>query len=161
MAEQLRELLPSGYRVFHDFPGGPNWNVDHVVVGPAGVFAIETKTRRRHNPLPGRRANQVIFNGSDTLEYAWCNDGKAIPQARTNAKSLTRFLTSSTGDNVAVVPLVALPGWFVTLRAKCDVPILSGRQVVGFIQKERRSLDEAQAQRIYHQLEQKCRDVEL
>jgi hypothetical protein len=161
MAEQLQGLLPLGYRVFHDFPGGPNWNIDHVVVGPSGVFAIETKTRRRHNPLPGRRASQVTFNGNDTLEYAWCNDRKAIPQARTNAKSLARFLASSTGEEVSVVPLVALPGWFVDLRAKCDVPILSGRQVVGFIQRERRSLDEAQAKRICHQLEQKCRDVEL
>ena len=34
--------LPSTYHVFNDFLAGPI-HVDHVVAGPAGVFAIETK----------------------------------------------------------------------------------------------------------------------
>jgi hypothetical protein len=40
------ELLPAGYEVFHDccFDG---FNVDHVAIGPGGVFAIETKTRSK------------------------------------------------------------------------------------------------------------------
>lgn len=40
--EVLREL-PNGWRVFHDVPDGrSNW--DHIVIGPAGVFAIDTKS---------------------------------------------------------------------------------------------------------------------
>jgi len=31
-----------GYHVYHDFPA-ERFNIDHVVVGPAGAFAIETK----------------------------------------------------------------------------------------------------------------------
>jgi len=34
--------LPPTYHVFNDFVAG-NAHVDHVVVGPAGVFAVETK----------------------------------------------------------------------------------------------------------------------
>ena len=34
--------LPDSYHVFNDFVAG-SMHVDHVVVGPAGVFAIETK----------------------------------------------------------------------------------------------------------------------
>lgn len=34
--------LPEGYHVFHDFEAGHE-RVDHVVAGPTGVFAIETK----------------------------------------------------------------------------------------------------------------------
>lgn len=34
--------LPNRYHVFNDFVAGGN-HVDHVVVGPAGVFAVETK----------------------------------------------------------------------------------------------------------------------
>ncbi len=37
----LRSLPPT-YHVFNDFIAGRN-HVDHVVVGPAGVFAVETK----------------------------------------------------------------------------------------------------------------------
>lgn len=38
----LLSNLSDRYHVFNDFAAGP-YHVDHVVVGPAGVFAIETK----------------------------------------------------------------------------------------------------------------------
>ncbi|HVE92485.1 MAG TPA: nuclease-related domain-containing protein, partial [Actinomycetota bacterium] len=38
----LAELEPQGYRILHDIDTGRG-NLDHVVVGPTGVFAIETK----------------------------------------------------------------------------------------------------------------------
>ena len=34
--------LPDGYHVFHDFDVGSH-HVDHVVIGPTGVFSVETK----------------------------------------------------------------------------------------------------------------------
>ena len=37
--------LPQGWHVFHDLPiGARGANVDHLVIGPAGVFTINTKT---------------------------------------------------------------------------------------------------------------------
>lgn len=160
MGEELAKVMPAGYRVFHDVPGGPDWNLDHVAVGPGGVFAIETKTRRRREPLPHRKENEVVFNGEE-LQFAWFNDRDSIGQARRNAESLAKFLTSSTGERVEAKAILALPGWWVTLRAKCDVAILSGRQVAGFIRGCRPILEEARIQRIAHQLDQKCRDVEF
>ena len=38
----ILESLPDAYHVFNDFTAGRN-HIDHVVVGPGGVFAIETK----------------------------------------------------------------------------------------------------------------------
>ena len=38
----ILQKLPDGYHVFNDFMACGN-HVDHVVVGPAGVFAVETK----------------------------------------------------------------------------------------------------------------------
>ena len=38
----ILESLPDSYHVFNDFTVGRN-HVDHVVAGPGGVFAIETK----------------------------------------------------------------------------------------------------------------------
>jgi hypothetical protein len=43
------DKLPEDYVVFHDFhPAGKDgkpakWNVDHIVIGPTGVFIVETK----------------------------------------------------------------------------------------------------------------------
>ena len=47
VGEQLSSLAGVGYHVFHDVPGDGDWNVDHVVVGLAGVFAIERMQRIR------------------------------------------------------------------------------------------------------------------
>ncbi len=42
----LLGALPAPYHVFHDFVAGAH-HVDHVVAGPAGVFAVETKNWSR------------------------------------------------------------------------------------------------------------------
>ncbi|HEX5468572.1 MAG TPA: NERD domain-containing protein [Gaiellaceae bacterium] len=41
--EEALGELPGGWRVFHDLPDGRG-NLDHVAIGPGGVFAIDTKT---------------------------------------------------------------------------------------------------------------------
>jgi hypothetical protein len=51
VGQELNQLMLHGCRVFHDFPG-ENFNIDHVVVGPGGTFAVETKGRAK--PDKGR-----------------------------------------------------------------------------------------------------------
>jgi len=41
----LLATLPQAYHVFHDFAAGC-YHVDHVVVGPTGIFSVETKSWR-------------------------------------------------------------------------------------------------------------------
>jgi len=45
-ARVLGALSAEGWRVFHDvrWPGRSQANIDHVIVGPSGVFVIDTKT---------------------------------------------------------------------------------------------------------------------
>jgi nuclease-like protein len=45
VARALAPLLGHGYEVLHDLDLG-HGNVDHVVVGPTGIYAIETKASR-------------------------------------------------------------------------------------------------------------------
>ena len=47
VAGKLDPLREDGYRIFHGFPGGPNWNIDHIAIGPGGLFVIETKVRSK------------------------------------------------------------------------------------------------------------------
>jgi ABC-type antimicrobial peptide transport system permease subunit len=55
----LSVLMLDGYRVFHDlqFEG---LNIDHALVGPAGVFAVETKLRKS-----GSRSKIQSLNSMD------------------------------------------------------------------------------------------------
>jgi len=44
VAEELNQLMADGFHVFHDVPF-ENYNMDHVLVGPTGVFVVETRQR--------------------------------------------------------------------------------------------------------------------
>ncbi|MGZ8600347.1 MAG: nuclease-related domain-containing protein [Actinomycetota bacterium] len=66
VAQVLAPLEAEGYRVLHDLDIGRG-NADHVVVGPSGVYVIETKDRGgRFHPSRGRlmlndaRADDVV-----------------------------------------------------------------------------------------------------
>jgi hypothetical protein len=42
----LLKELPDTWHVIHGIKLGPNWDVDHVVVGPGGLFCVSTKASR-------------------------------------------------------------------------------------------------------------------
>jgi len=148
------------YRVFHDIPGDGKWNVDHVAVGPAGVFAIETKCPSKRHSRNELREQDAVFDGT-VIRYPWCEDRDAAEQARRNAKWISGMLSKATGERVAAQPIVALPGWWVTLKANSDVKVLSGKQVPGYIASQPTALSPKIIQQIAYQLEQRCRDVEF
>lgn len=70
VGEQLDKAAIEGWRAFHDVPfskDGKNFNIDHVLVGPRGVFVVETKTRRKGNARPGFKDHEVIFDGRQLI----------------------------------------------------------------------------------------------
>jgi len=64
-ARLLAPLERHGYQVFHDLavPGSPA-NVDHVVVGPTGVYVIDSKRYRGHLHY----SSGHVWHGSRTLD---------------------------------------------------------------------------------------------
>ena len=73
VAEELTPLGREGYRIYHDVPAGSGnrkFNLDHVVVGPTGVSAIETKTRRKGRARPGFKDHEVTFDGQKLI-WQW------------------------------------------------------------------------------------------
>jgi len=160
VAEQLQSLTAAGYRVFHDIQKDGNGNIDHAVLGPAGVFAIETKYRTKQPGKAGEQYHKAEFDGSK-IQFPSGYDVKAPEQARQNARWLANMLSKAAGMQVTVQPIVALPGWYVTLRANSDVKVLSGKQIPGFISGEPTQLSDQAIQQISYQLEQRCRDMEF
>jgi hypothetical protein len=147
ITEQLHSLLAEGYRVFHDVPGDGKWNIDHVVIGPSGVYAIETKARTKRPGRTGERDHEAVFDGSD-IHFPHYTDGRTPQQAQRNSKWLASMLSKATGQNVSARPIVALPGWWVTLKSNSDIKVLSGKQISGFILKESTSLSDKEIQQI-------------
>ena len=159
-SEALTEVGPNGYRAFHDLPGGENWNIDHVVVGPQGVFVIETKARRRRAVAGSQPAHVVGYDG-DTLTFPTGKDHDAIPQARRNAKWVADYLTKKTGERVDAAPLVVLPGWYVECTASDTkgFAAMNATYLKKYLASQPERVPPAQLRRIIALLEDKCRDL--
>lgn len=110
VAQCLTPLIAEGAMVFHDFPTGKG-NIDHIVIGRSAVFAIETKWRRKPG-YKGKDAARVQFDGQQ-LRFPEHTEVKPVEQALYQAKWLAEFLVSGVGTAVRVVPVLALPGWYV------------------------------------------------
>ncbi len=161
MGDLLGRLARMGYRVFHDVPGSGKWNVDHVVVGPGGIFAIETKCRSKRPSKGGRPASEAVFDG-EAIRFPRYSDVEAPAQARRNAEWVAREMSKAVGEEVEARAIVALPGWYVpSAKKEWEVWVLSGKMVPSWIGQEPRRLSEEFVGRVAYQLDRRCRDVEL
>ncbi len=164
VAECLAPLIPAGYRVFYDVPtesGNPDDNLHHVVVGPAGIFCIESRTHTRRAALPGRKDHEIIYDG-DQLVYPWGQDTQGLVPARTKAEWLSHWVFQVLGDRVPVAAVLTFPGWWVTAVVQRDVRVLNPGQLCALIlDSTEEKLTHLQLQLLIRQLDARCRDVEM
>ena len=170
VAEHLEPLKQTGHHVFHDVPARDPatgsaiapFNLDHVVVGPAGVFAIETKTRRKGRARVGFMAHEIIYDGR-ALAYPWGEDQHGLEQARRQAEWLEAFLTRRLGRAVPVRPLLVFPGWMIIRKGRGAVNVLNPRELVPAIAPAAASpaLDPDTIDLVSRQLDSLARDVDL
>lgn len=160
VGEELNKLMLEGCRVYHDFPGGPDWNIDHIIVAPSGVFAVETKARHKRQSTKDQPAHVVIYTG-DMLLFPARPETKPLEQVERNARQLAKFIEKSAAEKVVVTPLLALPGWLVKSKVSGPQRVFSHKSVHFAVLNQPRVLTDDQIQRICYQIEQKCRDVEF
>lgn len=156
VGEQLNQLMLEGFRVFHDVPFD-GYNIDHVIVGARGVFAVETKTRRKPRGDDGTKNYRVTYDGA-VLRWPWGEDAHGLEQACDNARALAVFLSSATGEQVKVDPMLVLPGWWVERIGRGPVNVLNEKEIRRSFRNHGK-LMEPQINRIVHQLTDKCRVV--
>jgi len=163
VAEFLEPLKEGGWHVFHDVPcesGKERFNINHVAVGPGGVFVIETRARRKGVPREGRDDYKVFFDG-EQLSWPWGEDQEGIGQTIGNAKWLQHWIDKTTGEKVEVVPVLAFPGWYVEAKAHAALRVVNPSWLPGVLTGGGETiLSEKQIDQCVQQLEQRCRDVE-
>jgi len=162
VGEELNQLMRDGCRVFHDVPMEPYGNIDHVIVSPAGVFAVETKARRKRSAPKGKRDCDAVFDGEAVNFPSW-RETEMVNQAKMQGERLRAFLTSAVGEPVSVLSILTLPGWYVTSSVPPDGLFVVNPRFIKSLATDARTakLAPPMIQRIAHQLEQKCRTVEL
>ncbi|MDP2784805.1 MAG: nuclease-related domain-containing protein [Sulfurimicrobium sp.] len=157
--QELNQLMMDGYHVFHDLQLQDNsFNIDHVIVGPGGVYAVETKGRSKPINAKGKAEWEIECKG-DTLIFPGWEETKPIEQARFQARELQKWICAAIAEPIVVQPALRIHGWNVKGRFPKDVKILYGNPR-NFFARGQKTLEQETIKRIAFQLEQKCRDVE-
>jgi hypothetical protein len=107
VGQLLEGLRTFGCKVYHDISEN-GFNIDHVIIGPHGVFAIETKT-----PSKPARDAVVAFDGETVTIGGFAPDRDPIVQARAVARHVRKILREMSGMDPRVTPVLLYPGWFV------------------------------------------------
>lgn len=159
VGQELDQLMRDGFYVYHDFPAD-KFNIDHIVVGAKGVFAVETKARSKPT-TKNRVENATVEYDGRTLYFPKGDDFKTIDQAKRQAIWLSNWLGNAIGEPIAARAIVALPGWLVKRSSSEGISVVNPKQFSSLFEHIKpRLLSESMITRINHQLDQKCRDIE-
>lgn len=141
---KLEKLTGDGWRVLHSVPvGGRGSDIDHVLIGPGGVFTVNTKTH------PGKQVwvspRQIRINGQP-VPY--------LSNSRYEASRAERLLTRACRFPVSVKPaLVFLTGTYfpnVTIKERPDdVLILDRTDIPGAFKRAQRQLHPEQVGAVF------------
>jgi hypothetical protein len=147
--QQLGQLEKSGYKALHSrlIPDSED-HIDHLVVGPAGVFSIDSEYWDKRLPIRTKNARQ-LWHGPFSMK-------ERLEHARWEAERASELLSASAGIPVVVRPAMAVYGpkipWDVaTIR---DVDVFSGARLRNYLRRyarhnNARPLSPADIDRVY------------
>lgn len=135
--------LGERWKCLHAVPvGDKGSDIDHVVIGPGGVFTINTK----HHP------NATIWVGGDTVLV----NGQRQPYVRNSrfeARRAAKFLTSVAGETVTAMGLIALVNiGDLTVKkqpVEGDVYVLTRWKLLSWLEARPQVLTDTQVERLY------------
>lgn len=139
VAEHLAKLGPE-WTVLHAVPiGDRGSDIDHVVVGPAGVFTINSKFHEGARIWVGSK--RLLVNGQKTDH---------LRNSRYEAQRVTRLIAAATGIALTAQAAIVLVGVrSVTVRERpTNVAVLRDGQLVRWLSRQPAQLDPAANDRL-------------
>ncbi|WP_243717125.1 nuclease-related domain-containing protein [Actinomadura sp. KC345] len=151
--KQLKSLQRNGYVVLHaravprDDDGVSDGRIDHLVIGPSGVYAIDSEKWDKR--LPVRTMSHLkLFHGP-------FNKKDRLDEARWEAQMASSILAERVGFEVPVQPSVAIYGpsipWKV-MRVR-DVDVYAGNRARAYLRRRPKILTDGDVQRIFQAAE--------
>ncbi|MFI7494454.1 nuclease-related domain-containing protein [Kocuria sp. M4R2S49] len=135
----LARLGPE-WTVLHAVPVGAGASdIDHVLIGPAGVFTLNTKNHSNTDVWVGDRA---ILVGGHQQHY--------LPHARHESSRAAKRLSAAVGESVPVTPVLVLiePKQLTVRQRPADVKVITDRELLRWLQRHRPVLTDEQVVRI-------------
>jgi hypothetical protein len=128
--KQLAQMERGGYRALHirAIPGSDEM-IDHLLVGPTGVYAIDSEEWDKRLPVRTKNARQ-LWHGPFTQK-------ERLEHARWEAAQASELIGNALGEPIEVRPAMAVYGpaipWGVaTIR---DVDVFSGGNLRKYLRK--------------------------
>ena len=136
----MLDRLSDEWLVINAVPvGTAGSDIDHVVVGPAGVFTINSKYHEGMKVWVGGKTLMVNGQRTDHLRNAGFE-----------AKRATKLLTRATGLPITVTPIITIvAAGSITVRERpADVVVLSSTQLVRWLERRPGLLTDDQLNRL-------------
>jgi len=144
----LARMERSGYRALHNRPIPDSEEfIDHLLVGPTGVYAIDSEKWDRRLPIRTRNARQ-LWHGPDSKK-------DRLEHARWEAEQASVLLSGNLRQEITVRPAMAVYGpkipWDIaTIR---DVDVFDGTRLRKYLRKRGKAtterLSDAEIEKIY------------
>lgn len=144
VADVLTDLGRMGYTALHDIPTDRG-NIDHVLIGPGGVFAIETKAWTKDETV---RKNTITFDGRAVRKNGGPPDDKPVRQAKAAAAWLGDRLRAGGVEGVWVQPVLVFPEWWVEAGRGGEVWVCEPKMLFGRLRHGPVSIDDDGLRRI-------------
>ena len=133
---QLRRLERAGYRAVNNAPiPGSDDQIDHLVIGPAGVFAIDSEAWDKRLPVRTRHGKQ-LWHGPFSMR-------ERVEHARWESERAAAQLSGAVGTQVKVRAAMAVYGpkipWDVATIG--DVDVFSGPNLRRYLRRVARNPD--------------------
>ena len=132
------DALPNTWHAFHDFVAGP-YHVDHVLVGPAGVYAVETKNWR----------GRVTVEQGEMLVDGRLADRAPLVQTMRQADAVKAVLRAAGWDgDVAPVLCLASDAFAPGLQQVGRATVLNAARVVAWLAEQTSALAKPEVERL-------------
>ena len=136
------EQLPDSWKALHAIPVGDRGaDIDHLVIGPGGVFTLNAKHHPDASVWVG--GNTVMVNG---------HRQPYVRNSRHEARRAGRLLSAATGETVEVTGVVAVVGAHKGFTVKAqpdDVRVVARKGLTAFLTSQPTVLSDDQVEAIH------------
>jgi len=139
VARRLKKLGEHWHVIHAVSVGEKGSDIDHVVIGPAGVFTLNTKNHSKNKVWVAERSFMV--NGQKT-DY--------LRNSRFEAKRASKLLSVACGLEVAVEPIIVVIAAQLTIKGQPpDVHVVGRRRIVEWLSRRAPVLTNDNVEAIY------------
>lgn len=155
VAKHVLDLKARGYVVFSDCQIDET-AFDHILVGPKGVFTVQTFVGAAAYLADLNAYGTVAYDGR-TLFFPDEENHESIEQASAEAETLSEWLSRALEAPLAARAIVALPGWQIKRTSAEGISVINPSQFEALFQYVRpRPLSEEMILQLTDQVRQHC-----